>query len=199
MNGIVFDIGGVVIHDQGLKTKVQAAFPSVSTDRLWQSLNVALLPACRGEASLLTCWQRLAAELAVSPPATTLAGLWDTADFVDGIKINHEVIELVRSLRQRYKLGVVSNTLHEHAVALQEMGIYEEFDEVILSHEVGLTKNDERIFQVALSRLELEPQEAIFIDDFAAYVEVARSVGMQSILYTNASALTASLKNLGVR
>jgi HAD superfamily hydrolase (TIGR01509 family) len=79
------------------------------------------------------------------------------------------------------------------------MGIYEEFDEVILSHEVGLTKDDPKIFQVALSRLQLEPQEAIFIDDFAAYVEVARSVGMQAILYTGASALTASLKNFGIQ
>jgi len=199
MKVIVFDIGGVVIHDQGLKAKVQAAFPSVSTDRLWQSLNAALLPACRGEASRVTCWQRLAAEFAVSPPAETLAALWDTADFVDGIEINHEVVELVRSLRHRYKLGVVSNTMHEHAVALQQMGIYEEFDEIILSHEVGLTKDDARIFQVALSRLQLEPQDVIFVDDFAAYVEVARSVGMQAILYTNTPSLTASLKNLGIQ
>ena len=199
MKAVIFDIGGVVIHDRGLKTKVQAAFPSVSMDRLWQSLNAALLPACRGEASRLTCWQRLATEFAALPPSETLAALWDTADFLDGIEVNHDVIHLVRSLRHRYKLGVISNTMQEHAVALRQMGIYDEFDEVVLSHEVGLTKDDVKIFEITLSRLQIEPQEAIFIDDFAAYVEVASSVGMQAILFTTTTALAASLKTLGVQ
>ena len=195
---VLFDIGGVVVDDRGLKIKVQAIFPDVSPEALWRLLNVALLPACRGEANRSTCWRTLAAALGVSPAPEALAALWDTVDFVNGIRINHDVVRLVRALRRRYKLGVISNTMHEHAIALRQMGVYGEFDEVVLSHEVGLTKDRAEIFYVALSRLQIEPHEAIFIDDFEAYVEVARSVGMRAILFSGVSMLSASFRDAGI-
>ena len=198
MKCVIFDIGGVLIQDHGLKRKAAAAFPGVAPDRLWRSLNYALLPACRSDATLLNCWYRLADELGIRPKEDVLKELWSTADFVDGIELNRDVIHLAHSLRQRYKVGVVSNTMPEHAVALREMGIYDGFAEVVLSHQVGLTKDNAKIFEIALSRLDVEPQEAVFIDDFAPYADVARSVGMNAIVFTDASNLVAELKSYGV-
>lgn len=195
---VLFDVGGVLIRDEGLKKRAAQAFQGVAPERLWVGLNAALLPACRGEATLLSCWQRLADELAVQAKPEVLAELWTADDFVNGIELNREVIHLAHSLRQGYKVGIVSNTMAEHAMALRLMGIYEGFDVVILSHELGRTKDNAEIFEIALSRLEVDAREAVFIDDFAPYTDVARSVGMAAIVFTDAASLVESLQSLGV-
>ena len=125
------------------------------------------------------------------------ASLWGTADFSRGIEVNAEVVSLVRDLRARYKVGVVSNTMHEHAVALRELGIYDEFDQVILSHEVGLTKDEPDVFWLALHGLQVAPSEAVFIDDYPPYVEVAAGIGLQGILFRDAQSLKHDLQSMG--
>ena len=197
MKALLFDIGGVVIHDRGLKTQVQAAFPEIPPATLWTELNAAMLPACRGELSRKACWLNLAKQLSVSIEPERAARLWGAADFIRGIEINEEVVSLVRDLRARYKVGVVSNTMHEHAVALRGLGIYAEFDQVVLSHEVGLTKDVPDVFWLALRRLQVTPSEAVFIDDYPPYVEVAASIGLRGIVFRDAQSLKNDISSMG--
>ena len=194
---LIFDIGGVVIRDRGLKSGAEAAFPQIPPGTLWTALNAAMLPACRGELSRQACWLHLAMQLNVSLRPEDAAGLWNTDDFIRSIEVDQDVLGLVRALRGRYELGVVSNTMQEHAVALREMGIYDEFDQVVLSHEVGLTKDAPEVFRLALRKLQVLPSEAVFIDDYQPYVEIATGIGLRGIVFTDARSLSHELKSLG--
>jgi FMN phosphatase YigB (HAD superfamily) len=54
---------------------------------------------------------------------------------------------------------------------------------MVFSAEEGIQKPDPLIYRRTLSRLEVEPQEAIFIDDWLESVEGARNVGLHGMHY----------------
>lgn len=57
------------------------------------------------------------------------------------------------------------------------------FESVIDSSAVGVRKPDPAIFQLALQAFgDLLPANALFLDDYPANIEVAQSLGMQTIL-----------------
>lgn len=111
-------------------------------------------------------------------------------------------IELVRRLRPPYKTAVLSNAEGTLVDRMKNVhGIYDLFDEVVCSAEVGLAKPDPRIYALAARRLSLEPGECLFVDDLASNVEAARGAGMNAVqfLVYEGDDLEAQLAEFGVR
>jgi len=107
---------------------------------------------------------------------------------------NHEVSELIRSLKGKKRLGLLSNTNPLHfEYALSTFPILNLFDKWILSHEVGFKKPAVEIFLKALEWASVPPLGVLFIDDIKEHVEVAASVGMQAIHFTSAQQLVREL------
>lgn len=59
------------------------------------------------------------------------------------------------------------------------------FDDIVISGEVGMRKPEPEIFLLAARRLDLKPDECVFIDDLELNVDGARAVGMSGILHTS--------------
>ena len=107
--------------------------------------------------------------------------------------------ELIRRLKPRYRLGLVSNTNPWHAEhVIRTTEVFPLFDAVTFSHEVRALKPDPRIFQDALAKLGLPPEACVFIDDIRAFAEAATALGMHGITYTGPDTLRADLHALGV-
>jgi putative hydrolase of the HAD superfamily len=70
------------------------------------------------------------------------------------------------------------------------------FDPVVISGEVGLRKPHRAIFELALERLALPPDQAVFLDDAEPNVLGARAVGMTAIQHTDPAATRAALAEL---
>jgi putative hydrolase of the HAD superfamily len=107
---------------------------------------------------------------------------------------NQKVSEIIRSLKGKKKLGIVSNTnpLHFDYV-LSKFPIVRVFDRWILSHEVGFKKPTVEIFQIAMEWASVEPERILFIDDMKGHVEVAISLGMQGTHFISAPQLKQEL------
>lgn len=76
------------------------------------------------------------------------------------------VAETVSELRQRgVRVAVVSNSDGSVTESLAAAGLADEFEFVIDSHLVGVSKPDPAIFRAALDRLRTEPQDAWYIGD----------------------------------
>jgi len=56
------------------------------------------------------------------------------------------------------------------------------FQHLLDSSELGIRKPDPRIFQLALERLGVGPEEALFLDDFPANLEAAERLGIRTVL-----------------
>lgn len=110
-----------------------------------------------------------------------------------------EMVDLLQALARRYRLGLVSNASpslrHQLIRWPHVLGL---FEVVLISAEVGLRKPDPRIYRLALRRLQLAPEEALFVDDKARNVEGARAVGMEGIVFTSPAQLREELRARGL-
>ena len=73
--------------------------------------------------------------------------------------------EVLRELRQKYKLGIIANQDYGTEKRLINFGIRQYIDLVIASAEEGVEKPDLRIFQLALDRADCKPEEAVMVGD----------------------------------
>ena len=69
-------------------------------------------------------------------------------------------------------------------------------DEMIISAEEGIVKPDERIYQIALDKLGVEPEETVFLDDLRVNVEAARQLGIKAVQFFNPSQAISDIRAL---
>ncbi len=108
-----------------------------------------------------------------------------------------EMFELVEKLKQNgYKVFVLSNSVPPHAEVIKARGLYEPFDQVLLSQDLGLNKPDKQIYIKAVEKLGINPEETIFIDDKAENLIPAQELGMTTILATSPTQVVKSVQEL---
>jgi 2-haloacid dehalogenase len=78
--------------------------------------------------------------------------------------------------------------------ACQRFPFLELFDGVLISGHVGLTKPDPAIYRSFCSRFGVNAREALFVDDIAANVDTARTLGFTGIVFTDAASLRRDLQ-----
>ncbi len=112
-----------------------------------------------------------------------------------------EMIELVRSLRTRYRLrtAVISNEGRELTeYRIQHFALNTLIDTFISSCFVHYRKPDYDIYRIALDAAQVPPEQAVYIEDRAMFVEVAQSLGMPGILHRNYQLTRDALAALGL-
>ncbi len=108
-------------------------------------------------------------------------------------------LELVRQLKSKYKLGLISNTSPWHAEhVIRTAGVFPLFDAVTFSFEVGANKPDARLFEDALAKLSVPAEQCVYIDDIAAYATAASEQEMHGITYVSPVSLMAELRRLQI-
>jgi glucose-1-phosphatase len=90
-------------------------------------------------------------------------------------------LELLDSLRPRYRLAALSNSnvLHWDRNT-NDLGVTGLFELALSSHQCGLAKPDPAFYQLALARLGVLPDAILFFDDVAANVVAAKALGIRS-------------------
>ncbi|MGH3153004.1 MAG: HAD family hydrolase [Streptosporangiaceae bacterium] len=104
---------------------------------------------------------------------------------------NTGLIEYVRQLRPRYRTGILSNSFVGAREKEQAAYGFEDLvDEIVYSHESGMSKPDARIYTLVCERLDVGPEETVFVDDADRCVAGARLGGLHAIRFQdNAQAI----------
>ena len=90
--------------------------------------------------------------------------------------------ELIREVKPRYKLGLVSNFYGNLEVVTKEFGLDRLFDVAIDSAVVGVRKPDPEIFGLALRKLDIVAGDAIVIgDSYDRDIEPAKKLGCRTV------------------
>lgn len=77
-----------------------------------------------------------------------------------------DVAETLSKLRQHeVRMAVVSNSDGSVTESLATAGLADQFEFIIDSHEIGVSKPDPAIFRAALARLGLEPADVWYVGD----------------------------------
>jgi epoxide hydrolase-like predicted phosphatase len=97
---------------------------------------------------------------------------------------NTELIEYARQLHPTYRTGVLSNSMVGAREREQAAYGFEDLvDDLVYSHEVGMSKPDPRIYALTCERHQVEPAEMVFIDDAPLCVEAAQNFGINAVLF----------------
>ena len=122
------------------------------------------------------------------------------AAYVDVFSRNQPAIDLLKGLKGRYKLVLLSNTdpLRFGFVRERFPDIFF-FDEYVLSYEVKALKPGPEIYKEALRRAAAPPSACVFIDDMEENIAGAAALGIRTIHYRPNTDLEKSLLSLGVR
>jgi putative hydrolase of the HAD superfamily len=106
---------------------------------------------------------------------------------------------LIRALKPRYRLALVSNTSEWHfEYGIRPVSVFPLFDTVTLSYEVGAMKPDPAVYHDALRKLHLPAAACAYIDDLQANVDAAAALGMRAFRYVDHPTLLRDLASAGV-
>jgi epoxide hydrolase-like predicted phosphatase len=119
-------------------------------------------------------------------------------DFFAGDSFNKPLLEQVIRLRQAgYRTGLLSNFWDSARQFWAEVHPFaENFDDIVISAEVGLMKPDPRVYHLAARRLGIVPAEILFVDDFIENIAGARAAGMQTLHFTDPEAAQRKLAGI---
>ncbi len=116
---------------------------------------------------------------------------------LNGSLPNKPLFNFIRdNLKKNYKIGMVSNAAENWLDQLFEPWQVGLFDATVLSYEAGMVKPDPGIYELALARLGVAPDESIFIDDIERFCSAAEEVGIRSIYHQNTNDTIVKLKEL---
>jgi glucose-1-phosphatase len=117
-------------------------------------------------------------------------------------KINMEMVELVKNIRKNNKIKLICmsniNSSHWKYIKKMKWNIWDLFDDFILSHEVHLTKPDNKIFEIAIQKSGCRPEEIVFIDDGFNNIRAASELGINGIRFVDINELIRSLHELNI-
>ncbi len=112
---------------------------------------------------------------------------------------NKELTNLLPILKQKYRLVLLSNTNQIHMeYGWQKFSFLQNFEKMILSHEVKAVKPEEKIFR-AVEEFTKEPSaNHFFIDDILEYVDGAKNCGWGGAQFVTNQKLLADFKSNGI-
>ncbi|MBE7679831.1 MULTISPECIES: HAD family hydrolase [Paenibacillus] len=118
----------------------------------------------------------------VYPPHDELMEFYGK-EYVRSAVLMEEAREVVQQLRSKYQTGLITNGKTDIQYGkIDQLGIRDDFDLIIVSEEAGVKKPDPQIFRLALDHFGLSPEQCIYIGDHPTNdVEGAANVGMNTI------------------
>ena len=112
-----------------------------------------------------------------------------------------EMIELMRQLKNQYGLQIaaVSNEGRElTAYRVQQFDLGTLIDFFVSSCFVHYRKPDTDMYRIALDIAQARPEQVVYIDDRAMFVEVAHGLGIRGIIHSSYEATQHTLETLGL-
>ncbi len=198
VRAMLFDFGGVLMRTvtrvprrelgQRLGLSPEEVEGAVFGSPRWDEVQL-------GRISYAEFWEDVARSLGWD--AGDAEGLGDA--FWSGDRLDEELLALIRHLRDAgYRTALLSNAPSHLRQLVEELGIADAFDELIISACEGLMKPDPAVFELALARLGVRAEEGVFVDDFRVNVAAARQIGLHAVRFRGLAPLRKQLRELGI-
>lgn len=194
VKGILIDFGNTLAYldedgdrryREGIVTVLKSHGYKKSLDDLSLIIDNAYGKSSKGEVKGINeFWGLLLRDLGISENQEIIKDLTELRERHLGTicSLYDDVIPVLKALKRKYKLALVSNCPVGLSDILTCLGLPQFFECVILSYEVGVRKPDRHIYLEALERLRLKPDECVFVSDEICDLEGAKEIGLKTIL-----------------
>ena len=97
--------------------------------------------------------------------------------------LHTDIIPMLTEIKNKnIKIGLITNCYFEERDAIVNSKLYNYFDAVCMSCELGLAKPDVKIFEKCVCDLQVRFDECVYVGDGGSYeLETARSLGMHPV------------------
>jgi len=181
IRAVVFDIGGVLEIDPDLGIiPMWESRLGLRAGELSERMRVAFAAGNIGTITEDDVHQALKDRLGLDEQqaAAFMADIWRQYLGTP----NTQLIEYARLLRPRYRTGILSNSFVGAREKEQAAYGFEDLvDDIVYSHEAGMNKPDARIYALTCTRLDVRPDETVFVDNTVYCVAGAREAGMHAV------------------
>jgi FMN phosphatase YigB (HAD superfamily) len=195
---ITFDLGNVLVRVDHLRfCRRLATLTALSPQEVYaQVFESGLEPGYdTGRLTSREFYHRVAAHFGVALPYPRFCDLWcDLFDPMEGMA------ELVERLASRFPLFLLSNTNALHFDYIKERfgALLQPFRAFVLSYVVGSRKPEPAIYQSLIRQTGRPPEEILFLDDKATFVEAARGQGLTAWQFRSLQELRPELARHGL-
>lgn len=198
IKALIFDYGDVLIHykDETLIRELSTVFkvPYATMEPLFYKFIPSLQ---RGRISEETFFKRISHSLKKPSPLVSPYQYMCT-EFIRNAVLNTEMISLIKKLKRRYRLGLLSNIEKSHRDASLTNKHFaflgENFNPVVFSCDVHMRKPEKRIYAYTLNQLALPARNCLFIDDREINLAPAKKLGIHTILFKDYPTFCDNLK-----
>ena len=180
IKNIIFDYGGVLlywdphfVYDEYFKNKEKANWflENVCTYQ-WNAQNDAGKPIAEGTAELIAKFPEWEKEIRM---------YYDEFEDMIWEMNGMEVMTWVLKVYGYHVFGLTNWSAETFARIRHKYHVFDLMEDMVISGEEHITKPDPRIFDIAIKRFGVKPEETIFVDDNLANVETAKSLGFNVI------------------
>jgi len=112
-----------------------------------------------------------------------------------------DTVDLLLQLKQTtpYKLYALTNWSAEtFPVALERFGFLSYFEGIVVSGAEATRKPFPEIYEITLTRYNIVPEKAVFIDDNKDNVRAAEEMGMKGVHFKDTSQLVDALRTMNI-
>lgn len=174
---LLFDIGGVIVRWTGIAELAKhSGLPIDQVGSRFANSEICRLHE-RGRCEDDVFLKEMIEMLGLGFSQAEMKTLWNSwvGQPYDG------VIDGLSILRRDYRLACLSNSNAMHWEHLNDyLHCHNIFDPCLASHQIHRAKPDLECFEYAIKKIGVEPEHILFLDDSAANVEAALSLGMQA-------------------
>jgi putative hydrolase of the HAD superfamily len=196
---VIFDYGEVIsLPPSAADRAVIARLAGVegNEEPFWAAYRAHRDGLDQGTGGVAAYWQAIAGDIGASWDSARVHELW-AADFRSWLSINPATVEILADLRAGgTPLALLSNAGPDFASFFRHGPLGDFFSACYVSGELGLLKPDQDIYRHVLRDLGITPAEAVFIDNRAANVAGAESLGIAGHVFTGTDGLRAFLTAL---
>ena len=100
----------------------------------------------------------------------------------DKYTLYDNVQDELKSLKEKYKLILLTDNWPSVIDYLKEYDLYDDFEKIYISSIYGVEKKDKVLFNYPIKELNIRPNEALFIDDNEFNLDIALEKGLDVML-----------------
>ena len=168
IKAIIFDLWDTLVFSEfTFKThkKFQSVLKISSKEKFWELWEkTCCLKRVKDKYEMISNLCELAGFKNNEKLINNLIEIWDNEVYTS--PIYPEAISVLKKLKEKYKLALISNTEQISAeYVIEKYNLKEYFDVIILSCDVGSLKPNPKIFKIALKKLKTKPGETLMVGD----------------------------------
>jgi len=203
IKAIIFDIGGVLQvggysnkpfknhRTLGVHNYVSKEL-NLSLDQYFDAIDTVYADSIEGKIPIKETLEEMAKNLKTS--VKKLERLYLKA-YKKYFKINKQLLKQALKLKKEgYKIAILSDQWYLSKEALVNLQLKQNFNQIIISCDVGMRKPNLKIYRLILKKLKTPAKNCLFVDNQEWNIKPAKKLGMKTILFKNNKQTIGELK-----